>query len=149
MALDYDTPSIERLKHFMDEKQLNQNQLSRIVWGPRTHRGVIQEWTNKPDPRSSTVVKVCRALDITMDSLFQKSDNAASNPILNGSNIVKDSVNVKIEMTDLKAENKALKAIIEEKDKRIQQLEQDKKDLSRRLDFVLDLCKDNQKSSNK
>lgn len=52
-------------------------------------------------------------------------------------------------MTDLKAENKALKAIIEEKDKRIQQLEQDKKDLSRRLDFVLDLCKDNQKSSNK
>ena len=133
MALDYDTPSIERLKQFMDEKQLNQNQLSRIIWGPRTHRGV----------------KVCRALGITMDSLFQKSDNGASNPILNGSNIVKDSVNVKIEMTDLKAENKALKAIIEEKDKRIQQLEQDKKDLSRRLDFVLDLCKDNQKSSNK
>lgn len=106
MALDYDTPSIERLKQFMDEKQLNQNQLSRIIWGPRTHRGVIQEWTNKPDPRSSTVVKVCRALGITMDSLFQKSDNGASNPILNGSNIVKDSVNVKIEMTDLKAENK-------------------------------------------
>lgn len=139
--MDYDTPNVERLKYFMKQRGLNQRQLSVAVWGEKTHRGVVQEWTTKPDPRCSTLVKVCRVLGISIDSLFQKSDNNDSLPTISGTANVTNSTNVKIDMADLKAENKLLKQMLDEKEKRIKELTNDKKQLGDRLDAVLEIFK--------
>lgn len=139
MALDYETPNVELLKHYMKLKGMNQRQLSVAVWGKNTHRGVVQEWTAKPDPRCSTLVKVCRVLGISTDSLFQKSDNTKVVPSVSGNGNVVNSSNVTIELADLKAENKAQKTVIEEKNKRIEELQKDKAQLNKMLDAVLNL----------
>ncbi len=120
---------------------MNQRQLSMAVWGRDTHRGIIQEWSTKSDPRCSTLVKVCRVLGISTDSLFQKSESVSVNPIIKGNGIVVDSNNVNIEIADLKAENKSLNLVIDEKDRRIELLEKCYNDLSKRFDTILELWK--------
>lgn len=139
MALDYETPNVELLKHYMKLKGMNQRQLSVAVWGKDTHRGVVQEWTTKPDPRCSTLVKVCRVLGISTDALFQKSDSKTNNPTVSGNANVVNSNNVRIEMADLKAENMALKLVIDEKDKRLAESQKTIDQLWQRIDLLLQL----------
>lgn len=55
-----------------------------------------------------------------MDSLYQNSDTDKKEiQTINGIGIVNNSPNAKVDLVDLRAENKALKMVIEEKDKRL------------------------------
>lgn len=138
MALELNTPNVDYIKDVLNQLQMTPRQLSKAVYGEDTHRDIIKEITTKPDVRASTVLKLCRVLCISMDSLYQKSDSIGMmNPSISGIANVSNSTNVKIDMADLKAENKVLKMLIEEKDKRLEELRKDKVDLGKRLDMLL------------
>lgn len=116
MALELDSPNIGYIMDVLKERGMTPRQLSKQVYGKETHRDIVKEITQKPDVRASTVLKLCRALGITMDSLYQNSDtNSVNLPSINGIGIVNNSPNAHVDMADLRAENKALKMVIEEK----------------------------------
>lgn len=140
MALERNSPNLEYIKEVLGQRNMTTRQLSKLVYGAGTHRDIVKEITLKPDVRASTVLKLCRALDITMDSLYQNSDSIGENlPSINGIANVNNSSNVKIEIADLKAENKALKMLVDEKDKRLEEQKKYIDDLGHRLDLVLQL----------
>lgn len=140
MTLELNTPNLEYLNSVLHDRNLTARQLSKVIYGNETHRDIIKEITAKPDVRASTVVKLCRALDISMDSLYQKSDSdSVKNQTINGIGIVSNSSHVKIDMADLRAENKALKLVIGEKDKRLADQAKYIERLENRLDYVLQL----------
>ena len=58
---------------------------------------------------------------------------------INGIGIVNNSPNAKVDLVDLRAENKALKMVIEEKDKRLAEQQKYIDQLGKRLDLVLQL----------
>lgn len=129
MEIDYDMPSVERLKFFIEARGMTARQLSKLVWDDKTHRDVIDELTKKPNVRAKTLVKICRILKVPIDCLFQKSDKERDFQIIDGNNSnVKSSYN-DIEIITLKAENNALKMIIQEKDSRIEDLKKFNMDL--------------------
>lgn len=143
MALELNSPNVEYINEVLHQLRMKPRQLSKLVYGESTHRDIIKEITTKPDVRASTVLKLCRALGISMDSLYQKSDNSnRETPSINGIGIVSNSPYAKIDMADLRAENKALKMLIEEKNKRLEEQKRYIDDLGKRLDLVLQLGRD-------
>lgn len=140
MALERNNPNLEYIKDVLKKRNMTSRQLSKLVYGETTHRDIVKEITSKPDVRASTVVKLCRALDITMDSLYQNSDTDKRDiPSINGIGIVNNSPHAKVDLVDLRAENKALKMVIEEKDKRLEEQQKYIDQLGKRLDLVLQL----------
>lgn len=138
MALELNSPNVEYIMEVLHHLKMKPRQLSKLVYGNDTHRDIIKEITTKPDVRASTVLKLCRALNISMDSLYQKSDNDEKKiPSISGIGIVNNSPHAKIDMADLRAENKALKMLLEEKDKRLDDQKKYIDELGRRLDLVL------------
>ena len=140
MALECINPNLEYIKDVLKERNLTARQLSKLIFGEGTHRDIVKEITTKPDVRASTVVKLCRALEISMDSLYQNSDTDKKEiQTINGIGIVNNSPNAKVDLVDLRAENKALKMVIEEKDKRLAEQQKYIDQLGKRLDLVLQL----------
>lgn len=140
MALERNNPNLEYIKDVLKERNMTSRQLSKLIYGETTHRDIVKEITSKPDVRASTVVKLCRALDITMDSLYQNSDTDKRDiPFISGIGIVNNSPHAKVDLVDLRAENKALKMVIEEKDKRLEEQQKYIDQLGKRLDLVLQL----------
>lgn len=138
MALELNMPNLEYLNEVLKMRNMTARQLSKVIYGEQTHRDIIKEVTKKPDVRASTVVKLCRALDISMDSLYQNSDSdSLKSQTINGIGIVNNSPNAKIDMADLRAENKALKMLIEEKNKRIEEQKRYIEQLHKSLDMAL------------
>lgn len=133
------TPNLEYLNQVLRERNLTPRQLSKLLFGDETHRNIIKEITTKPDIRASTVVRLCRALNISMDSLYQNDIDGLKNQTINGIGIVTNSNHVKIDMADLRAENKTLKLLIAEKDKRIEEMQKHNDQLGRRLDLLIQL----------
>lgn len=133
------TPNLEYLNQVLRERNLTPRQLSKLLFGDGTHRNIIKEITTKPDIRASTVVRLCRALNISMDSLYQNDIDGLKNQTINGIGIVTNSNHVKIDMADLRAENKTLKLLIAEKDKRIEEMQKHNDQLGRRLDLLIQL----------
>lgn len=133
------TPNLEYLNQVLRERNLTPRQLSKLLFGDGTHRNIIKEITAKPDIRASTVVRLCRALNISMDSLYQNDIDGLKNQTINGIGIVTNSNHVKIDMADLRAENKTLKLLIAEKDKRIEEMQKHNDQLGRRLDLLIQL----------
>lgn len=133
------TPNLEYLNQVLRERNLTPRQLSKMLFGDGTHRNIIKEITTKPDIRASTVVRLCRVLNISMDSLYQNDIDGLKNQTINGIGIVTNSNHVKIDMADLRAENKTLKLLIAEKDKRIEEMQKHNDQLGRRLDLLIQL----------
>lgn len=133
------TPNLEYLNQVLRDRNLTPRQLSKLLFGDGTHRNIIKEITTKPDIRASTVVRLCRALNISMDSLYQNDIDGLKNQTINGIGIVTNSNHVKIDMADLRAENKTLKLLIAEKDKRIEEMQKHNDQLGRRLDLLIQL----------
>lgn len=139
MNFDYDRPNVDKILFLMKKKGLNARQLSKILYGDKTTRDIISGLIKKPDLRSSTLIKLCRVLDTSIDSLFQNSDNSLkSQPIIGNHNII-NSGNLNTDLNNLRAENRALKMVIEEKKARIEDLKKTNEDLGKRLDLVLGL----------
>lgn len=133
------TPNLEYLNQVLRERNLTPRQLSKLLFGDGTHRNIIKEITTKPDIRASTVVRLCRALNISMDSLYQNDIDGLKNQTINGIGIVTNSNHVRINLADLRAENKTLKLLIAEKDKRIEEMQKHNDQLGRRLDLLIQL----------
>lgn len=140
MAEENEKPNLAFIKAVLKERGMTTRQLSKKIYGDDTHRDIVKEVATKPDIRASTLLKLCKALGVSMDSLYQYSDTDGMKiPTINGIANVSNSTNVKIEIADLRAENKALKMLIEEKDKRLEEQKRYIDDLGKRLDLVLQL----------
>ena len=140
MVLERINPNLEYIQDVLKERNLTPRQLSKKIFGESTHRDIVKEITTKPDVRASTVVKLCRALEISMDSLYK--DNITSKQdvqTINGIGIINNSPHAKVDLADLRAENKALKMVIEEKDKRIAEQRKYIEQLDSKLDLALKL----------
>lgn len=138
MALELNMPNLEYLNEVLKMRNMTARQLSKVIYGEQTHRDIIKEITKKPDVRASTVVKLCRALDISMDSLYQNSDSdSLKSPTINGIGIVNNSPHAKVDMSDLRGENQALKLLLEEKNKRIEEQKRYIAQLHKSLDMAL------------
>lgn len=140
MAAENEKPNLAFIKAVLKERGMTTRQLSKLIYGEDTHRDIVKEVATKPDIRASTLLKLCRALGVSLDSLYQYSDtDGLKVPTISGIANVSNSTNVKIEMADLRAENKALKMLIEEKDKRLEEQKRYIDELGKRLDLVLQL----------
>lgn len=138
MALELNMPNLEYLNEVLKMRNMTARQLSKVIYGEQTHRDIIKEITKKPDVRASTVVKLCRALDISMDSLYQNSDSdSLKSPTINGIGIVNNSPHAKVDMSDLRGENQALKLLLEEKNKRIEEQKRYIEQLHKSLNMAL------------
>ena len=140
MVLERINPNLEYIQDVLKERNLTPRQLSKMIFGESTHRDIVKEITTKPDVRASTVVKLCRALEISMDSLYK--DNITSKQdvqTINGIGIINNSPHAKVDLADLRAENKALKMVIEEKDKCIAEPRKHIEQLDSKLDLALKL----------
>lgn len=146
MALELDTPNLEYLNEILRQRNMTPRQLSKAIFGEDTRRNIVLEVTKKPDVRAKTVLKLCRTLGISMDSLYQNSDNdSLKNQTINGIGVVNNSSHVKIDLADLRAENKALKMVIEEKDKRLEEQKSYIEQLGKRLDIALNFGRNSDK----
>lgn len=142
MATELNTPNVEIIIEALKKRGMTARQLSKLIYGEDTHRDIVKEITKKPDVRASTVVKLCRALGITMDSLYQnRNTNNGEILIVEGSNENTKPSDDETDPAVLMAENRALKLVIVEKDKRISDLVTVKEQLDRRLDLLLELQK--------
>lgn len=72
-----------------------------------------------------------------MDKIFQKSDTNGTVPAIEGDKNIVNSNNIRIEINSLKAENQALKMVIDEKNERIAELKKLAEQLERHLNYVL------------
>ena len=96
MVLERINPNLEYIQDVLKERNLTPRQLSKMIFGESTHRDIVKEITTKPDVRASTVVKLCRALEISMDSLYK--DNITSKQdvqTINGIGIINNSPHAK------------------------------------------------------
>lgn len=140
MALELNMPNLEYLNEVLKMRNMTARQLSKVIYGEQTHRDIIKEVTKKPDVRASTVVKLCRALDISMDSLYQNSDSdSLKSQTINRTEIANNSPNAKVDMSDLRGENQALKLLLEEKNKRIEEQKKYIEQLHKSLDMALQI----------
>lgn len=128
MQLDLNSPNVNYLAQVLKDRELTSRQLSQLILGEDTHRNIVNELKSKPDTRALTIVKVCRALNITMDSLYSSEPNKDI-PTVDGNNNVFNSSHVRIEINNLRQENKALKMVIKEKEIR-------EKDLKGQIDSL-------------
>lgn len=78
-------------------------------------------------------------LGCSIEDILIRSDNNSDSPTVNGHHNVINSNYVNTDVTTLRAEVKALKMVIEEKNQRIDDLKKANSDLGKRLDMVLQL----------
>jgi len=129
---------LEKLKNLIKARGLRERDFCVMLWGEDTHR-TIKEFARRPNATIETAMKVCNALDISLDDLFSGSDKIGESPyIIGNQNIVNSSV-VNQDVKSLQAENKALRMVIREKDDRIADLKKLNEEIGRRLDIALGL----------
>ena len=129
---------VEKLKSIIKARGFKEREFCLIMWGDDTHR-TINEFKRRPNTTIETAMKVCNLLDISLDDLFSGSDKIGDSPhIIGNQNIVNSSV-INQDLHTLRADNKALRMLIKEKDERIADLKKVKDELGARLDLVLKL----------
>ena len=109
------------LQKTLKSRGITERQFAILMWGKGTHR-TINDFLRRPNTTIGTAMKVCNILDISLDDFFRGSDKIGSSPFVVGNqNIVNSSV-INQDYKSLQAENKALKALMKEKDERISDL---------------------------
>lgn len=144
MLYKRETPDTDVIVDVLKRNGMTIRQLSKLMYGENTHRDLIKNLKEKPDIRSSTLVRICNLLEIPMETLFNNDvnhENSCEVPSIVGNNNVVNSSVVNNDITALRAENKALKLLLEEKNMRIEDLRQQNKELISlisNLNMVLD-----------
>lgn len=129
---------VDRLSRIIKARGLTDRQFSILMWGEGNHR-TVKDFKRRPNTTIGTAMKVCNLLDISLDELFSGSDKVGQSPhIVGNQNIVNSSV-ISNDLATLRSENRALRALIREKDLRIEDLKQTVDGLSKRLDFLIQL----------
>lgn len=132
MLYKRETPDTDVIIEVLKRNGMTMRQLSKLMYGENTHRDLIKNLREKPDIRSSTLVRICNLLEIPMETLFNNEinyENSGEVPSIVGNNNVINSSVINNDITALRAENKALKLLIEEKNMRIEDLRQQNKEL--------------------
>lgn len=144
MLYKRETPDTDVIVDVLKRNGMTIRQLSKLMYGENTHRDLIKNLKEKPDIRSSTLVRICNILEIPMETLFNNDvnhENSGEVPSIVGNNNVVNSSVINNDITALRAENKALKLLIEEKNMRIEDLRRQNKELITlisNLNIVLD-----------
>ena len=129
---------IERLEEMIKERGLTKTQFAKLMWNKEDHRG-IKEFARRPNMRIETAMKICNILDISLDELFDGSDKAGNSPnIVGNQNIINSSI-VSNDPAAMRAEIRTLRALIKEKDLRIDELKETNTRLCKQVDFFIKL----------
>jgi DNA-binding Xre family transcriptional regulator len=136
MEYKYRTVKSARVKELLDRTGISIGEFSKKLWGPNTHNSITY-FDARPDVKVSTLVRMAEVLGCSIEDILIKSDGTSDVPTINGHYNVVNSSYVNTDVTSLKAEVKALKMLIEEKNQRIEDLKNVNAELGARLDMVL------------
>lgn len=139
MKYDFDKLKMERLRELIARADLTEKAFCKALWGEKTHQ-VLFNLERRPNVRASTLVKIASILNCSIDDFFLCKDRKETdNPSVVGNNNVVNSHYVNTDIPSLKAEIKALKMLIEEKNARIEDLKRANDEVGKRLDLVLSI----------
>ena len=139
MKYDFDKLETERLRELISKANLSEKAFCKALWGEQTHQ-VLLNLERRPNVRASTLVKIATILDCNIDDLFLRKDrNETEKPSVVGNNNVVNSHYVNTDIPSLKAEIKALRMLIDEKNARIEDLKKANDEVGKRLDLVLSI----------
>lgn len=138
MKYENNTIKSARVKELLTRAGITFKDFSKSLWGPNSHNGITY-FDARPDVKVSTLVRMADILGCSIEDILIRSDNNPDSPTVNGHHNVINSNYVNTDVTTLRAEVKALKMVIEEKNQRIDDLKKANSDLGKRLDMVLQL----------
>ena len=136
MRYENNTVKSERVRELLERAGISIGEFSKSLWGAKTHN-TITYFDARPDVKVSTLVRMAEVLGCSIEDILIKSDGTSDGPTINGHYNVVNSSYVNTDVTSLKAEVKALKMLIEEKNQRIEDLKNVNAELGARLDMVL------------
>lgn len=136
MRYENNTVKSERVRELLERAGISIGEFSKSLWGAKTHN-TITYFDARPDVKVSTLVRMAEVLGCSIEDILIKSDGTSDVPTINGHYNVVNSSYVNTDVTSLKAEVKALKMLIEEKNQRIEDLKNVNTELGARLDMVL------------
>jgi DNA-binding Xre family transcriptional regulator len=136
MRYENNTVKSERVRELLERAGISIGEFSKSLWGAKTHN-TITYFDARPDVKVSTLVRMAEVLGCSIEDILIKSDSTSDAPTINGHYNVVNSSYVNTDVTSLKAEVKALKMLIEEKNQRIEDLKNVNAELGARLDMVL------------
>lgn len=136
MRYENNTVKSERVRELLERAGISIGEFSKSLWGAKTHN-TITYFDARPDVKVSTLVRMAEVLGCSIEDILIKSDGMSDVPTINGHYNVVNSSYVNTDVTSLKAEVKALKMLIEEKNRRIEDLKNVNAELGARLDMVL------------
>lgn len=136
MRYENNTVKSERVRELLERAGISIGEFSKSLWGAKTHN-TITYFDARPDVKVSTLVRMAEVLGCSIEDILIKSDGTSDVPTINGHYNVVNSSYVNTDVTSLKAELKALKMLIEEKNQRIEDLKNVNAELGARLDMVL------------
>lgn len=136
MRYENNTVKSERVRELLERAGISIGEFSKSLWGAKTHN-TITYFDARPDVKVSTLVRMAEVLGCSIEDILIKSDGTSDVPTINGYYNVVNSSYVNTDVTSLKAEVKALKMLIEEKNQRIEDLKNVNAELGARLDMVL------------
>lgn len=136
MRYENNTVKSERVRELLERAGISIGEFSKSLWGTKTHN-TITYFDARPDVKVSTLVRMAEVLGCSIEDILIKSDGTSDVPTINGHYNVVNSSYVNTDVTSLKAEVKALKMLIEEKNQRIEDLKNVNAELGARLDMVL------------
>ena len=136
MRYENNTVKSERVRELLERAGISIGEFSKSLWGAKTHN-TITYFDARPDVKVSTLVRMAEVLGCSIEDILIKSDGTSDVPTINGPYNVVNSSYVNTDVTSLKAEVKALKMLIEEKNQRIEDLKNVNAELGARLDMVL------------
>lgn len=136
MRYENNTVKSERVRELLERAGISIGEFSKSLWGAKKHN-TITYFDARPDVKVSTLVRMAEVLGCSIEDILIKSDGTSDVPTINGHYNVVNSSYVNTDVTSLKAEVKALKMLIEEKNQRIEDLKNVNAELGARLDMVL------------
>lgn len=136
MRYENNTVKSERVRELLERAGISIGEFSKSLWGAKTHN-TITYFDARPDVKVSTLVRMAEVLGCSIEDILIKSDGTSDVPTINGHYNVVNSSYVNTDVTSLKAEVKALKMLIEEKNQRIEDLKNVNAELGARLDMIL------------
>lgn len=145
MRYENNTVKSARVKELLLRAGISIGDFSKSLWGPKSHNSITY-FDSRPDVKVSTLVRMAEILGCSIEDILIKSDSSSDSPTVNGHHNIINSNYVNTDVTTLKAEVKALKMVIEEKNLRIEDLKKNNSELGHRLDLVLQLGQDRDKS---
>lgn len=127
-----------RVKELLLKTGMSITDFSKSLWGSKSHNS-LSYFDTRPDVKVSTLVRMAEILDCSIEDILIKKDGNSDVPTVNGHYNVVNSNYANTDVTTLRAEIKALKMVIEEKNQRIEDLKNTNEALGKRLDMVLQL----------